>query len=191
MSLRWGMVVFLTAASASIISADGIAPPVPVARVDLGRYMGLWYEVARLPNRFQRQCACGATARYELGNDGRISVVNRCVDASGRVIQAVGVGKVVDGGANARLKVSFVSFLGLRPFWGDYWILGLGDDYEYAVVGTPKRNYGWILARSARPGPEVLKQAWSVLREQGYDIADFELTPPDTSGSDASRGRQP
>jgi apolipoprotein D and lipocalin family protein len=189
------MNVFLTGTSISLaliatsaaVAAGDLTPPVPVTHVDLGRYVGLWYEIARMPNRFQQQCVRGVTARYELRRDGRITVVNRCVDRQGRESRAVGVARVVDPRTNARLKVSFVSFLGFRPFWGDYWILGLGDHYEYAVVGTPKRNYGWILARTPSLDPENLDRAWQVLKEQGYDIEKFQLSLPDSGADRPSR----
>lgn len=177
------LIALVAAAVASAAPAEDLAPPVPVAHVDLERYAGLWHEVARIPNRFQNQCARDVTAFYELRDDGRLKVVNRCVDAEGRISEAEGVAKVIDTQTNARLKVSFVSFLGLRPFWGDYWVLGLGVDYDYAVVGTPDRKYGWILARSPRPDRETLGEAWQVLQTQGYDVERFRFSSPDPSGA--------
>lgn len=114
-----------------------------VAQVDLSRYVGLWHEVAKIPNKFQKQCARGTTAEYTLREDGRITVVNRCIRENGDPDEAKGEAKIVDPATNARLKVSFVSFLGWRPFWGDYWIIGLDDQYQWAVIGTPDRKYGW------------------------------------------------
>jgi apolipoprotein D and lipocalin family protein len=166
------------ASTAAAGQAGDPGPPVPVAHVDLARYAGLWYEVARLPNRFQKKCARGVTARYTLREDGRVGVINRCVGADGHVSEVSGVAEVVDSGTNARLKVSFFSVLGWRPFWGDYWILGLGDDYEYAVIGSPDRKYGWILARDASPAPEILEKAREVLERQGYDVGRFQPSAP-------------
>lgn len=91
-----------------------------VINVDLARYTGRWYEVAKIPNRFQKLCARGTTAEYTLREDGQITVVNRCVRDDGSLDEAAGAAKVVDIASNAKLKVSFVSFLGWRPFWGDY-----------------------------------------------------------------------
>ena len=176
------LVALVAAATGSAAPAKDLASPVPVAHVDLERYVGLWHEIARIPNRFQNQCARDVTAFYEIRDDGRLKVVNRCVGADGRASQAAGVAKVIDTQTNARLKVSFVSFLGFRPFWGDYWILGLGVDYEYAVVGTPDRKYGWILARSPHPDRETLEKAWQVLTIQGYDVEKFRFSSPDSSG---------
>lgn len=163
--------------TAAVASAQRPDHPTPVERVDLERYAGLWYEMARVPNRFQRQCTGPVTAEYRLRDDGRIDVVNRCVRRDGSVDTAEGVARVVDGSSNARLEVSFVSFLGWRPFWGDYWILGLGEGYEWAVVGVPDREYGWILSREPELDPGERASIERVLRRQGYDPAAFEETP--------------
>jgi apolipoprotein D and lipocalin family protein len=152
-------------------------PPSPVAHVDLERYVGLWYEIAKVPNRFQAQCTHGTTARYTLRDDGRMTVTNRCVKADGTISEATGIARVVDAASNARLQVSFVRFLGIQLFWGDYWIIGLGEDYEYAIVGTPDRKYGWILGREPAMAPERLEHVFSELRAQDYDPDDFEMTP--------------
>lgn len=158
---------------APTLRAEELPPPVPVPHVDLERYAGRWYEIARVPNRFQDQCARDVVAEYQIDEDGRIRVINSCAEEDGKMSRARGVAKIVDQETNARLKVSFVSFLGIRPFWGDYWILGLGDQYEYAVIGTPDRKYGWILARRPDPDPETLEAAWRVVEEQGYDVTRF------------------
>jgi apolipoprotein D and lipocalin family protein len=152
------------------------SPPKPVGRVDLERYVGLWYEIAKIPNRFQKQCARGTTATYELREDGRLDVVNRCVEENGEIKEAKGIAKVEDAKSNAKLKVSFVRALGVNLFWGDYWILGLGPEYEYAIVGSPDRKYGWILARSPTISPERLQGIFDQLVWHGYDPDDFEIT---------------
>lgn len=152
------------------------APPATVEQVDLQRYAGLWYEIARLPNRFQNQCSGEVTARYALRADGRIDVLNRCREADGETDEARGIARVVDPLTNARLQVSFVRLLGFQLFWGDYWIIGLGDQYEYAVVGHPERKYGWILSRTSSLPQEKLDQIFALLRAQGYDPADFVMT---------------
>mgnify|MGYP000872173260 FL=1 len=110
--------------------------------VDLTKYVGLWYEIAKIPNRFQKQCVKGTTAQYKLLKDGNIEVINSCLTEEGEKDVADGLARIVDKKTNSKLEVSFVSIFGIRLFWGDYWILGLGDDYEYAVVGTPSRKYG-------------------------------------------------
>ena len=150
--------------------------PVTVSYVDLKRYIGLWYEIARLPNSFQRDCARNTTASYELQPDGRIRVINRCVGADGVVKEAKGVARVVDTTSNSKLEVSFVRILGIQLFWGDYWIIGLDSNYKYAVVGNPSRKYGWILSRTPELSKEDMETAKGILRKNGYDPEKFVLS---------------
>jgi apolipoprotein D and lipocalin family protein len=124
-----------------------------VQSVDLTRYAGRWYEIARLPNSFQKKCADSVTANYTMREDGKIKVINRCRKASGEYATAQGEAKIVDKKTNAKLKVTF-----FWPFYGDYWILDLRPNDEYAAVGEPHRKYLWILSRSPRMD-EALYQA--------------------------------
>ncbi|BDQ04444.1 lipocalin family protein [Ignavibacterium sp.] len=142
--------------------------------VDLKKYAGLWYEVAKIPNRFQSQCVKGTTARYTLKENGEIEVVNSCFDEDGDLDKTEGVARVVDKKSNAKLEVSFFSILGWRPVWGDYWIIGLDENYQWAIVGTPTRKYGWILARQPKLDNETLEKIYSILKEQGYNPQDFK-----------------
>lgn len=155
----------------------GASEPTPVGSVDLTRYVGTWYEIARLPNRFQRQCARNTTATYALMDDERISVINRCVTAAGKEIDAKGVARIVDSASNAKLAVSFFRVFGWHLFWGDYWIIGLDADYQYAVVGTPSRKYGWILSRSRSLTPDQRETIDTILRQNGYNPEQFIPTP--------------
>jgi apolipoprotein D and lipocalin family protein len=175
MRRRVGCLVALVAAVLAL-PAPAADPPPTVASVNLARYAGKWYEIAKIPNRFQSHCASGTTAEYGRRADGLIDVVNRCVDREGRGDEARGVARVVDARSNAKLEVSFFSLFGWRPVWGDYWVLDLAPGYDYAVVGVPDRRYGWILARTA-----VLPQASRTtiderLKALGYDPARFENT---------------
>lgn len=154
-------------------------PPATVPHLDLSRYAGLWYETARIPNRFQSGCERNATARYVLRDDGLIDVTNRCLSANGKADSAQGVARVVDTRTNARLEVSFVEFWGWRPFWGDYWVLGLAGDYGWAVVGTPDRRYGWVLSRTPVMEGRAVDEVHTILRRNGYDPAVFEDSPQD------------
>jgi apolipoprotein D and lipocalin family protein len=135
--------------------------------VDLNRYVGQWYEIARYPHRFQEGCV-GSKATYSLRDDGRISVLNECYDKSfaGKLRSANGKARVVDKETNARLKVSF-----FWPFTGDYWIIDLGEDYEYAVVGHPNRKYLWILSRTPDMDEDVYQAILARLQKQEYDTA--------------------
>lgn len=135
-----------------------------VSSVDLSRYVGQWYEIARLPNRFQKKCAGSVTANYTLRSDGNIRVVNRCRKASGEFTTATGKAKIVDKKTNAKLKVSFI-----WPFYGNYWILDLGPDYEYAVVGEPGRDYLWILSRTPQMDEALYQQLLARMQARGFD----------------------
>ncbi len=153
----------------SVVLAGDQRPLETVSQVDLDRYVGTWYEVARLPNWFQDQCVGNVTADYKRLDDGDIEVVNRCLDEGGMIDEAHGVARIVDTSTNAKLEVSFVSVFGWNLFWGDYWILELGDEYEYAVVGIPSRKYAWILSRTVRLSPESWSHIQQVLIHAGYD----------------------
>ncbi|MCX6640956.1 MAG: lipocalin family protein [bacterium] len=164
-------------APAGSANIDTTNPPLTtVDRVDLHRYLGLWYEIAKIPNTFQKKCAGGTTAFYTLRSDGKIDVTNRCTGGKGQAYQANGIARIIDAQSNARLQVSFVRILGISFFWGDYWIIGLDDDYEWAIVGHPKRKYGWILSRTPRLSESTFKRIFAILGEKGYDPAAFEMT---------------
>jgi apolipoprotein D and lipocalin family protein len=174
------MFFIFVAATAMIRSAVGQTkpgPPATVDHVDLGKYAGQWYEISKKPNRFQRACAGGTTARYAVRPDGMVEVVNRCRTRDGETREAKGIARVVDTASNARLKVSFVRFLWRNWFWGDYWIIGLGREYDYAIVGGPDRKYGWVLARKPDMDPRKYSEIAEELRQRGYNPDEFELTP--------------
>ena len=138
-----------------------------VAHVDLSRYLGTWYEIASFPQRFQRGCTA-TTAIYTLRDDGKIDVLNRCRKGAldGPEKSAHGRARVVDRATNAKLEVSF-----FRPFWSDYWIIDLADDYSYAVVGHPGRDYLWILARKPTMAEATYQAIVARLQAQGYDTS--------------------
>lgn len=152
------------------------APPKTVDFVDLERYAGLWYEIARVPNGFQDQCVRNVTAEYVLRDDGRIDVINRCVKEDGSQDESEGLARIEDKTSNAHLKVSFFSILGWRPVWGDYMVIGLGDEYEYALVGTADRKFGWILAREPQMSESELEELYQQPRDQGYPDGSFTPT---------------
>lgn len=147
-----------------------------VKYVDLKKYAGLWYEIAKIPNSFQDHCVKGTTAKYILNSDGEITVINSCIDEDGEVDDAKGIARIVDKKSNSKLEVSFVSFLGWRPFWGDYWIIGLDENYQWAVIGTPGRKYGWILSRTPKLDEAVMETIFGILKDQGYDPKKFEIS---------------
>lgn len=150
--------------------------PMTVNKVDLKRYIGVWYEIARMPNRFQKQCVRNTTATYSLNDDGTIKVINRCIKDDGSEDKVTGKARIVDKNSNAKLEVSFVSIFGFHLFWGDYWIIGLDEDYQFAVVGTPSREYGWILCREKTMPENMFDEAKQILVKQGYNPDDFKMT---------------
>lgn len=145
-----------------------------VSAVDLPRYMGRWYEVARLPNRFEEKCASDVTAEYTLKNADRLKVVNRCRKSDGRMTEAVGDAKLADKkGPNSRLKVRFApAFLSFLPMvWGDYQIIELAPDYSHAVVGDPSRKYLWFLSRNPQLDEATYLRLIEAARSQGFDVS--------------------
>ena len=165
-------ITLVFAASGAACSGEKHAPMQVVSNVDLGRYAGTWYEIARYPNRFQRDCVGDVTATYELRDDGKVRVLNACREENGELKTAEGTARVVDPATNARLEVSF-----FWPFSGDYWIISLGPNYEYAVVGEPSREYLWILSRTPRMDEATYDVLLQRIAKQGYDTSKLVRTP--------------
>jgi len=161
---NFGLLLAAITIFAGIVSAKQNELEV-VPRVDLNRYVGQWYEIARLPNRFEKKCAGSVTATYSLQAGGKVKVVNRCRKASGEYTTATGKAKVVDKTTNAKLKVTF-----FWPFYGDYWILDLGHNYEYAVVGAPNRKYLWILSRNRQMDDKLYRQLLTRMEARGFKV---------------------
>lgn len=153
-----------------------LTAPNTMPHVDLRRYMGRWYEVARLPYFTQRRCTQDVHADYTLGEDGMVYVTNRCMHADGSVGSATGIARVVDPASNSRLEISFRMLYGVYVFWDDYWIIGLGDDYDYALVGQPTRRRGWILAREPRPGDAAVDAWLAEFADKGFPAEAFIRT---------------
>ncbi len=171
---------FAAGCATSTTERQRLPPLETVAHVDLSRYVGTWYEIASFPQSFQRGCTA-TTATYTLREDGDVDVLNRCRKGSvdGEERSARGRARVVDRATNAKLKVSF-----FRPFWGDYWIVDLADDYSYAVVGHPGRDYLWILARTPTMADATYRSILARLQAQGYETSRLvrTLQPAGTGG---------
>ena len=167
-------VVAATVALGLAGGCGAVYPPLDVVeKVDLDRYAGRWYEIARYPNSFERDCV-GATADYTPRDDGRIEVVNTCfestLDGPERVVE--GSARVADPTTNAKLRVTF-----FWPFEGDYWIIDLDEDYEYAVVGEPSRSFLWILSRTPQMEEDTYADIIESLPAFGYDPGELILVP--------------
>jgi apolipoprotein D and lipocalin family protein len=154
-------------------------PPLDVVEdVDLEQYAGKWYEIARYPNWFQSADCVATTAEYTLRDDGKVDVVNRCriETFDGPVESIEGTARVPNPEVPAKLKVSFFLF-----FEGDYWIIDLDEEYEWAVVGEPRREFLWILSRAPVLDDEVYEDILARLPEKGYDPGRLRLTPQPAS----------
>lgn len=184
--MRWGAALALTLALAACapVHRDTAARMETVADLDLARYAGRWFEVARFPVIFQQGCTA-TTADYGLRADGTLSVVNQCRrgDPDGPVSRISGTARVVGPG---QLSVR----LGLVPFAGPYWVLWVDEDYGMAVVGTPSGRAGWVLARRPDPAPDRLARARAVLEANGYDTARLMMTQHPVPADAASVSRR-
>jgi len=164
-----GLIGMLWGAGCASTTTERLHLPVleTVAHVDLGRYLGTWYEIASFPQSFQRGCT-GTTATYTLRDDGKLDVTNRCRLGSldGKEKVALGRARLVDRTTNAKLEVSF-----FRPFWGHYWIIDLAQDYSYAVVGHPGRDYLWILSRTPTMSEATYQTIATRLQAQRYETS--------------------
>jgi apolipoprotein D and lipocalin family protein len=173
---------------AAIAQEASVAALEPIAELDVARYLGTWYQVALIPNRFQSQCVSDTTATYNQRSDGAIDVVNRCRGAKGEVDQASGyarpIGTLADGRLTpAQLEVSFLpAWLRWAQSighwgWGAYWVIQLAPDYRYAVVGEGTREYLWVLSRSPTLAADDEATIRARLRQQGYDLARMQAHP--------------
>jgi apolipoprotein D and lipocalin family protein len=140
-----------------------------VPHVDLPKYLGKWYEVAHLPFKFEDACS-DITATYSLNADGTVSVLNEC-RKNGKVKTAKGKAKVVDKRTGAKLKVTF-----FWPFYGDYWLINLGENYDYSIVGTPNRKYLWILNRTPKMDDKLYTQLTEFAKSKDFEVANLIKT---------------
>jgi len=172
MKLALGILVVITLAAVSFVHVQQ-GEPMAVEKIDIQRYMGLWYAVAHVPTTFEAKCAQGTTAYYALLPNGQVEVTNTCYDAAGKAARVVGRAWVPNLAETGKLKVSFVRVLGLSLFPGDYWVLDLAPDYSYAAVGSPSRSFGWILSRTPTLSEDVLARIYARLATEGYEKSDF------------------
>lgn len=162
----------------SLNVAAAEAPLATIAALDVPRYMGTWYEIAKFPNRFQKKCVGFTKATYSTLADGTLQVANSCRTASGKTDEAIGAARQVGGPDSPKLKVRFApAFLSFIPMvWGDYWVIDLDAGYQLAAVSEPKREYLWILSRT----PTVDKAAYDALvarlAAQGLDVSKLDPT---------------
>lgn len=171
----------LLAATALATGLAHAEPPIPVAQVDLGRYMGRWYEIARFPNWFQKRCVYQSHADYNLLPDAQVQVINRCRQEDGSKTEAFGLARQIGDSSSPKLQVRFApAWLSFIPaVWGDYWIIDLDEAYQLVAVSEPTREYLWVLARTPTIDKKAYEALLARLELQGFDLRRLEVARPD------------
>lgn len=161
------------------VSASGeVAPLATIAALDVPRYLGRWYEIARFPNGFQAKCVADTRAEYSLKPDGGVQVINRCRMANGEWSEAIGTARQVGGSTSPKLEVRFApAWLSFIPaVWGDYWIIDLDPEYQLVAISEPRREYLWVLSRKPQASPDAYAALVQRLRHLGFDTGKLETT---------------
>jgi apolipoprotein D and lipocalin family protein len=171
--------VYALCTAAAIAAAPPANPLSTVAALDVPRYMGVWFEIAKYPNRFQKKCASNTQAQYAPLADGTVRVTNRCTTEDGSLSEAVGAARLVGDAGSPKLKVRFApAWLSFIPaVWGDYWVIDLDPQYQLAAVSEPKREYLWILARTPTVSPKAYAELLTRLEQAGFELRKLETTP--------------
>jgi apolipoprotein D and lipocalin family protein len=185
-ALIFAIIISIGVIAANAQKTAGNEPLRPVNGLDLNRYSGKWYEIAKYPNRFQRQCIANTTAQYAIKQNGRIEVLNSCTKSNGTTDSAKAEGKIADKNNNAKLKVRFApgAFSWLPFVWANYWVVDLADDYSYAVVSEPGRNYFWILSRTPAMDDAKYRAIISRAESMGFDANRIVRTPQNATVRD-------
>ena len=173
---------FSAARNVSSDNSDKKKPLETVKKVDLNRYAGKWFETARLPNKFEKQCVGNVKVEYVIEKNGKLAVTNECAEAKGKKTRVKGEARIQDKQSNAKLEVRFApKFLSfLSAVWGDYWIIGLDDEnYQYALVGDESRNYLWFLSRSPQMDEAVYEKLAAIAAAKGFDTTKIIRTKND------------
>jgi len=159
------------------------APVKTIASLDVPKYLGTWYEIAKFPNWFQKKCISNTKAVYSERPDGNLKVLNSCKKADGDISEAEGTARQVGGKDSPRLEVRFApAWLSFLPMvWGDYWVIDLDPQYQVAVVSDPRREYLWILSRTPQMDKKVYEDLLQRLQAQHFDIRKLEQTTQSAS----------
>lgn len=170
-------------ASAQAPSVETLPAPLEaIASLDVPRYMGTWYEVAKYPNWFQKRCIANTSATYAIEPNGMLQVLNRCQKEDGSMTDALGAAKQVGDTTSPKLEVRFApAWLSFLPFvWGNYWVIDLDPQYQLAAVSEPSRKYLWILSRSKTVEPKAYEALLQRLKQQGFNLDAIELSKQTT-----------
>ena len=181
-----GLALLLTASAFTTLAddasrANAAQPPGPLATIpslDVPRYMGVWFEIAKYPNWFQRMCVSNTKAEYSPQPNGTVRVVNRCTTDDGKTKEAVGVARQIGPANSPKLEVQFTpAWLSFIPFlWADYWVIDLDPDYQLVAVSEPKREYVWVLSRTPEVNPVAYDALLDRLEKKGFDRRKLERT---------------
>ena len=150
-----------------------------IASLDVPRYLGTWYEIAKFPNWFQKKCVSNTKAVYTAKPDGNLRVLNSCKTAGGETSEAEGLARQIGAKDSPKLEVRFApEWLAFLPLvWGDYWVIDIDPQYQVAAVSDPRREYLWVLSRTPQLDPKVYAEVLQRLKQQQFDIQKLELTP--------------
>ena len=172
-------IILLITLSISTVNAKLEALPLDtVNHVDLNRYLGKWYEIARFEHSFQKGCTA-VTAQYSMRKDGHIKVINSCRKNSpkGKLKKAKARAWVTDKVSNSKLKVQFfLTGIKIPKFAGNYWILDLDKDYQYAIIGDPSRQYLWFLSRTSIIENSLYQELIKKAQDMHFDTTKLQKT---------------
>ena len=169
----------LTAQAASPSTDPAVLPPLQtIPTLDVARYQGTWFEIAKYPNRFQAQCVRNTRADYQSQANGTLQVLNRCVTANGETTEALGAARQVGPADSPQLQVRFApTWLSFLPMvWGNYWVIDLDPGYQLVAVSEPEREYLWVLSRTPAVSAEAYGALLARLKVQGFDLDRLERT---------------
>jgi len=171
-------VLLISLGSSQVLAQQGDQAVKTIASLDVPRYLGAWYEIAKFPNWFQKKCVSNTKAVYTAKPDGNLRVLNSCKTASGEISEAEGLARQIGAKDSPKLEVRFApEWLSFLPLvWGDYWVIDLDSQYQVAAVSDPKREYLWVLSRTPQLDPKVYADLLQRLKQQQFDIQKLELT---------------
>ena len=158
--------------------ASTVNPLVTISSLDVPRYMGTWYEIAKYPNRFQKQCVADVSAEYRQQPNGSVQVTNRCRTENSKMDDAVGEARQIGPASSPKLQVRFApAWLSWLPsVWGNYWVIDLDTEYQLVAVSEPNREYLWVLSRTPTVNAEAYEALLGRLKGQGFDLNRLERT---------------
>jgi len=171
--------------STQVMAQQGDQAVKTIVVLDVSRYLGTWYEIAKFPNWFQKKCVSNTKAVYSAKSDGNLRVLNSCKTAGGDISEAEGLARQIGSKDSPKLEVRFApEWLSFLPLvWGDYWVIDLDPQYQLAAVSDPRREYLWVLSRTPQLDPKVYADLLQRLKQQQFDIQKLEITAQKTDGS--------